>query len=63
LFLLQIDRNGNGYIEVAELKNALDIVGFKFPQWKVRQMAEEVDKDRNGRLSFDEFRQVRDFHL
>lgn len=55
----QIDRDGSGYIELAELKQALDICGFKIPQYKVRQMIDEVDRDQSGpgkgRLSFDEF--------
>jgi len=41
------------------LKQALDICGFKIPQYKVRQMIDEVDRDQSGpgkgRLSFDEF--------
>ncbi|CAH0764800.1 unnamed protein product [Diatraea saccharalis] len=37
----QIDTSGNGYIDLKELKDALDSVGYKIPQWKVRCMIEE----------------------
>ena len=62
LFFLQIDRDGSGFIDLAELKSALDVCGFKIPQWKVRQMIDEYDRDQSGagkgRLSFDEFESV-----
>jgi Ca2+-binding EF-hand superfamily protein len=62
IFLLQIDKNGDGYIDLSELKEALDVCGFKLPGWKVRQMIEEYDDKRQiqhkGRLSFDEFEKV-----
>ena len=60
--LLQIDKNGDGYIDVSELKEALDGCGFKLPGWKVRQLIEEYDDKRQikqrGQLSFDEFEKV-----
>ncbi|KAG6443657.1 hypothetical protein O3G_MSEX002944 [Manduca sexta] len=37
----QLDTSGNGYIDLKELKDALDGVGYKIPQWKVRCMIEE----------------------
>lgn len=61
-FAWQIDRDGSGYIELSELKQALDVCGFKIPQYKVRQMIDEVDRDQRGpgkgRLSFEEFEHV-----
>lgn len=57
-----IDRDGNGYLDVSELKAALDIVGFKIPQWKVRQMIDEIERkrsmDKRGRLDYFEFQQL-----
>ncbi|XP_069694317.1 plastin-2 isoform X2 [Periplaneta americana] len=57
-----IDKNGDGYIDLSELKEALDVCGFKLPGWKVRQMIEEYDDKRQiehrGRLSFDEFEKM-----
>nr|CAD7397470.1 unnamed protein product [Timema poppensis] len=56
---LAIDKNGDGYIDLSELKEALDICGFKLPGWKVRKMIEDYDNKRQithrGRLSFEEF--------
>ncbi|CAL4125527.1 unnamed protein product [Meganyctiphanes norvegica] len=57
-----IDKDGSGHIDLSELKTALEIVGFKLPQWQVRKMVEDWDKDTNGpgkgTLSFDEFQNM-----
>ncbi|OQV23557.1 Plastin-1 [Hypsibius exemplaris] len=58
-----IDSNGNGYIEVAELKTALDAVGFKIPQWEVRKMIDDIERTSKepvgkGKLSFAEFQDL-----
>jgi Ca2+-binding protein (EF-Hand superfamily) len=61
-FLLQIDKTGDGCIDLSNLKEALDGCGFKLPGWKVRQLIEEYYEKRQiqhrGRLSFDEFEKV-----
>lgn len=59
-----MDKNGDGYLDLSELKGALDIVGFKIPQWQVRQMIDEMEKGKaslarkTGRLAFTEFQQL-----
>ncbi|XP_063220172.1 plastin-1 [Bacillus rossius redtenbacheri] len=57
-----IDKNCDGFIDLAELKDALDVCGFKLPGWKVRQMVEEFDRKypsvHKGSLSFDEFEKL-----
>ncbi|XP_046682173.1 plastin-2 [Homalodisca vitripennis] len=57
-----IDKNGDGYIDMSELKNALDLCGFKMPGWKVRRMIEDYDDKKEtqhqGRLTFDEFEKL-----
>ncbi|KAL1130185.1 hypothetical protein AAG570_013123 [Ranatra chinensis] len=56
-----IDKNGDGYIDLSELKTALELCGFKLPGWKVRKMVEEYDSNNSnhqGRLSFDEFEKL-----
>ena len=63
LYLIaQIDENGDGFIDLAELRNALDQCGFKMPGYKVRRMIEEYDDKRRpqekGRLSFEEFEKL-----
>ncbi|GAB6026535.1 hypothetical protein CHUAL_012957 [Chamberlinius hualienensis] len=54
-----MDKDGSGFIDLSELKAALDVCGFKMPQWKVRQMIDEFDKETDVRsrnqLSFNEF--------
>ncbi|KAG0725332.1 Plastin-2 [Chionoecetes opilio] len=58
----QIDRDGNGFIDLSELKKALDVVGFKLPQWEVRKMISDWDRDTKGpgkgQLSFEEFQNM-----
>lgn len=61
MFLLQFDKNGDSLISLSELKEALDVCGFKLPGWQVRKLIEEYDdKDKNhvGQLSLDEFEKV-----
>ncbi|XP_053205055.1 plastin-1-like [Panonychus citri] len=57
-----IDQDGNGFIDMRELKSALDVVGFKIPQWEIRQMISELEKQakiqKEGKLSFEEFQQL-----
>lgn len=47
---------------MSELKDALDVCGFKLPGWKVRQLIEEIDDKKAtshvGQLSLDEFEKV-----
>lgn len=55
---LQIDVNGDGFIDLKELRNALDICGFKMPGYKVREMIEQFSEKQNTGLSFDEFEKL-----
>ncbi|XP_031366065.1 plastin-2 [Apis dorsata] len=61
-FFSLIDENGDGFINLTELRSALDICGFKMPGYKVRQMIEEYDdkqrSEHKGRLSFEEFEKL-----
>lgn len=62
VYFCQIDENGDGFINLTELRSALDICGFKMPGYKVRQMIEEYDdkqrSEHKGRLSFEEFEKL-----
>lgn len=58
--MFQIDKNNDGFIDLKELKEALDICGFKIPGWQIRQMVEDFKSNKrtvsdNGRLSYEEF--------
>ncbi|XP_026472363.1 plastin-1-like [Ctenocephalides felis] len=58
---LVFDKNKDGFIDLKELKEALDVCGFRLPGWKVRQMTDEFTakaRSCNGRLSFDEFERL-----
>lgn len=46
-FFQQLDTNKDGFIDLSELKEALDEVGFRLPGYQIREMVSE----QNGRLS------------
>ncbi|TMW49126.1 hypothetical protein DOY81_005809 [Sarcophaga bullata] len=54
-----IDANKDGFIDLSELKDALDQVGFKLPGYQVREMIDEFqNKQRTshqGKLNLEEF--------
>uniref|UniRef100_A0A1B0GAB2 Ca2+-binding actin-bundling protein n=1 Tax=Glossina morsitans morsitans TaxID=37546 RepID=A0A1B0GAB2_GLOMM len=55
----EIDANKDGFIDLTELKEALDLVGFKLAGYQVREMIEEFqNKQRTshqGKLNLEEF--------
>ncbi|XP_045464700.1 plastin-2 [Harmonia axyridis] len=55
----QIDKNGDGYIDLKELRDALNACGFKIPGYKVREMENEFKQFNKaqipGKLTFEEF--------
>ncbi|XP_073834434.1 plastin-2 fimbrin isoform X1 [Musca autumnalis] len=57
--LPNIDANKDGFIDLSELKSALDQVGFKLPGYQVREMIDEFqNKQRTshqGKLNLEEF--------
>ncbi|XP_018789020.1 PREDICTED: plastin-3 isoform X1 [Bactrocera latifrons] len=57
--LPNIDANKDGFIDLSELKDALDQVGFKLPGYQVREMIDEFqNKQRTshqGKLNIEEF--------
>ncbi|KAM7348648.1 plastin-2 fimbrin isoform 2-T2 [Cochliomyia hominivorax] len=56
---IEIDANKDGFIDLSELKEALDQVGFKLPGYQVREMIDEFqNKQRTshqGKLNLEEF--------
>jgi len=57
-----IDKDESGFIELAELKEALDLAGFKVPGWRVRDMIDKYDREKppehivgQRKLSYTEF--------
>ncbi|KAF6216996.1 hypothetical protein GE061_001348 [Apolygus lucorum] len=51
------DTNGDGFIDLKELQEALGKCGFKLPGYQVRMMVEDFNgtKNSSGRLSFPDF--------
>lgn len=40
-----LDKEESGFINLNELKDALDLAGFKVPGWRVRDMIDKIDRD------------------
>lgn len=51
-----IDRNHNGEIDKAELRNAFSSSGVTVPGAKLDQFFAEVDKNNDGVISYAEWR-------
>ena len=62
-----LDREESGFIQLNELKDALDLAGFKVPGWRVRDMIDKIDRETTNcpgavvgqrKLSYNEFEHV-----
>lgn len=51
----EIDSDKSGEIDVLELKNAFERLGFQATRREVRTLLGEVDKDKNARVDLEEF--------
>ena len=56
--MFQFDKDGNGYINAKELGDAFAACGNTVPGYKLREIISQVDKDKNGKVSFDEFIEI-----
>ncbi|XP_063914774.1 plastin-2 isoform X1 [Zophobas morio] len=58
----EIDKNGDGYIDLKELRDALDACGFKIPGFKARAMEEEFNNSNRaqipGKMTLEEFQKL-----
>jgi len=54
----EFDKDGNGYINAKELGDAFAACGNTVPGYKLREIISQVDKDKNGKVSFDEFIEI-----
>ena len=63
----QLDKDESGFIDLGELKEALDLAGFKVPGWRVRDMIDKIDRETTNcpgavvgqrKLSYNEFEHV-----
>lgn len=58
---LKADLNGNGYIQLNELREALKAVGIDIPGYQARALEEEFkksDKNHDGKLNLEEFEKL-----
>ena len=64
-----LDKGESGFINLSELKEALDLAGFKVPGWRVRDMIDKIDRETvsqavgnsvvgQRKLSYGEFEHV-----
>jgi len=49
------DRDGDGYIELAEFAELLDQLGAGYDDAQVRAAFDALDADHDSRVDFDEF--------
>lgn len=60
--LFQIDKNGDGHIDLKELREALEACGFKIAGYQSRLIEEEFKNSNktkiNGKLTYDEFEKL-----
>lgn len=54
----ELDLNGDGKLSSTEVGNAFEAVGEKVPGYKLREIVAEVDKNKDGVISFEEFLEV-----
>ena len=50
------DDDGNGYIEISELKEIMSGLSLSDEDWQI--LIEEYDTDHDGKISFDEFKKI-----
>ena len=54
----EVDKDGNGSIDIKELKSMTKKAGMKLSKKELKQMMSDADTDKNGTVDFDEFVKV-----
>ncbi|WAR18958.1 CALM-like protein [Mya arenaria] len=49
------DKDGNGFISSAELRNVMNNLGEKLTEEEVQEMIREADIDGDGQVNYEEF--------
>ncbi|XP_058046603.1 calmodulin, striated muscle-like [Ahaetulla prasina] len=52
------DHNGDGYVNTAELRHVLTVVGEKLTAEEVKLLFKEMDKNGDGKVNYEEFARV-----
>lgn len=50
-----MDTSGDGYLDKKELRELLNRCGQKLPEEDLNKILQEADKNRDNKISFDEF--------
>lgn len=58
--ICRFDDGQDGFLDLSELKRMMEVLGAPQTHLGLKSMIQEVDEDRDGRISF---REVRDFTL
>ena len=53
-----IDTNGDGFLSEKEVRNMMKNLGEKVKKKDVRKIIKEADKNKDGKISFDEFKEM-----
>ena len=53
-----LDEDRDGTISVSELRQALQVLDSHLPKSDLKELAESIDKDGNGYIDFDEFKNM-----
>jgi len=52
------DTSGDGFISVTELKGLMESLGGDFSEYDILEMLVVADKDKDGKVSFDEYKHI-----
>lgn len=52
------DRNGDGYVNTAELRHVLTVVGEKLTDEEVKLLIKEMDRKGDGKVNYEEFARI-----
>jgi Ca2+-binding EF-hand superfamily protein len=52
------DTDGNGCIDLQELKEVLKVLGEEGTEQQAKDLMKDIDTDGNGTISFDEFKEA-----
>lgn len=52
------DRNGDGYVNTAELRHVLTVVGEKLTDEEVKLLIKEMDREGDGKVNYEEFARI-----
>lgn len=52
------DKNGDGYLDIDDLKYVADLIGETMSQEELNEMIKEADQDKDGRVTLEDFKRV-----